>query len=396
MRVVERAKMSSELAPNAEWVHENSAEIRIKVIRGHTKAITSCQLIDNDQKIFTCADDNTARIWDFNSGEELQRFQLGHGDHVVFGRVTNDNKKFITCSWDKMLKFWDVETGKLLWENKHQSMVTACGISGGDSDFAISASELDYKVHIWDTATGKLIHEISDIHSNTITCCKFTPKDDRIMTTSMDKTTKFFDMISRKNTLTLSGHSNVISSCSFTPDERNFATASWDRTVQIWDIATGMYRKNGPIKLEKGHEGSISCCEMSADGSMCVSGGYDLRLVLWDVNFAKPKLTLRGHSDWITDTAITSDNCWVLSVSKDKEIRLWDIENCESIKVVAEQNFILGKKIVNCTKCLRAFSMAKMHTAPFKSSKKDTPVFCVFCRMHENSSLDDISKMQAP
>lgn len=104
---------------------------------------------------------------------------------------------------------------------------------------------------------------------------------------------------------------------------------------------------------------------------------------------------------------------------KDREIRLWDIENCENIKIVAEQNFALGKKIVNvrdrinfgnfsninlimifivfkCAKCLRAFSIAKIHTAPFKSGKKDTPVYCVFCRMHEHSSLDEISHLDAP
>ena len=128
-----------------------------------------------------------------------------------------------------------------------------------------------------------------------------------------------------------------------------------------------MYRKNGPIKLEKEHEGCISSCALSNKGSMCVSAGYDLRLVLWDINFSKPKLTLRvslvifrtinellvenilfkGHTDWITDTAISSNNNWLLSVSKDKEIRLWDIENCDSIKKVAEQNMNLGKKVVN-------------------------------------------------
>ena len=41
------------------------------------------------------------------------------------------------------------------------------------------------------------------MHKNTITSCKFLPKYDRLVTTSMDKTTKFYDMVSKKTTLSL-------------------------------------------------------------------------------------------------------------------------------------------------------------------------------------------------
>lgn len=90
-----------------------------------------------------------------------------------------------------------------------------------------------------------------------------------------------------------SGHEAVISNFSYTKDERTLATCSWDKKIQIWDIATGMYRKNGPVTLTKAHEGSISSCEISQDGSICVSGGYDSRVVLWDMDHFIPKLILR-------------------------------------------------------------------------------------------------------
>jgi WD repeat-containing protein 88 len=127
---------------------------------------------------------------------------------------------------------------------------------------------------------------------------------------------------------------------------KTFATASWDKTIQLWDITTGFYRSNGPTSLLNAHEGSISCCALNDNASLCVSGGYDLRLVLWDANYANAKLILRGHTDWITDTTISSDNKWIISVGKDKEIRCWDIENCDNIKQVEQQNKLLGNKII--------------------------------------------------
>jgi WD40 repeat protein len=56
----------------------------------------------------------------------------------------------------------------------------------------------------WSSHTyPKIIISFSDLHKNTITSCKFLPKYDRIVTTSMDKTSKFYDLISNKTTLSL-------------------------------------------------------------------------------------------------------------------------------------------------------------------------------------------------
>ena len=42
-----------------------------------------------------------------------------------------------------------------------------------------------------------------DLHASTITNVMFAPDDDKIITTSMDKTTKFFDLKTKKVTIQL-------------------------------------------------------------------------------------------------------------------------------------------------------------------------------------------------
>ena len=44
---------------------------------------------------------------------------------------------------------------------------------------------------------------LTDVHNSTVTSCIFSPGDDRIVTTSMDRTTKFYDRTSCKTTVTL-------------------------------------------------------------------------------------------------------------------------------------------------------------------------------------------------
>ncbi|CAF4814542.1 unnamed protein product, partial [Rotaria magnacalcarata] len=44
---------------------------------------------------------------------------------------------------------------------------------------------------------------IPNVHESTITSCQFNISDDRIITTSTDKTTKFFDLVTHRSTMTL-------------------------------------------------------------------------------------------------------------------------------------------------------------------------------------------------
>ena len=55
---------------------------------------------------------------------------------------------------------------------------------------------------------------------------------------------------------------------------------------------------------------------------------------------------LQGHSDWVTDVDFSRDGNWILSSSKDKTIRLWNIENSDSIPSVMENKRSMGLKIV--------------------------------------------------
>ena len=82
-----------ELAPNARWVHESSAEVGIKQIDGHSGSVKSVQLIDNDSKIFTASDDYTARIWDFVSGREIHCFTNLHENCISKARVNQETNK---------------------------------------------------------------------------------------------------------------------------------------------------------------------------------------------------------------------------------------------------------------------------------------------------------------
>ncbi|XP_064598911.1 WD repeat-containing protein 88-like [Liolophura sinensis] len=363
----------------ATWEHEDLATVRIKVLRGHSEGVNSCKFFNNDECIVTSSLDKTAKIWNVDSGRVLHTYSA-HNANVTQACMSSENNRLVTAGWDKKVHVWDVESGKILWTGKHDGVLTCCDISH-DGKLIVTGSDIDNCLKVWDTSSGETIHKLDDIHSRTITSCIFSPNDTRIITTSMDKSTNFWDLKTKTSTLRLHGHINIIASCAMSPDERKFATASWDKTVKIWDVTTGTYRSQGPDILAKGHEGSISCCEFSQDGLQLITGSYDTTIVVWDVDNNVQKLKLQGHGDWVEDVDISQDQKWLLSCSKDKTVRLWNIAESDKIPVVLENRRSIGLKMVKCNQCGKPFSMGQME------SLRDVTL-CVFCRLQQSEGRE--------
>ena len=70
----------------------------------------------------------------------------------------------------------------------------------------------------------------------------------------------------------------------------------------------------------------------ASDDTILVSGSRDKTLIIWNLNtteasneFGIPYKCLTGHNHFVTDLTISNDNCYVISSSWDKTLRLWDI-----------------------------------------------------------------------
>jgi WD40 repeat protein len=67
-------------------------KVKIKVFRGHTDAVNSCNYIDNDTKILTGSSDKTSRIWDVDTGELKHHYTGGH-EAAISETSINDNSR---------------------------------------------------------------------------------------------------------------------------------------------------------------------------------------------------------------------------------------------------------------------------------------------------------------
>ncbi|CAH8642887.1 unnamed protein product [Heterobilharzia americana] len=199
-------------------------------------------------------------------------------------------------------------------------------------------------MNLWDLRSQKKVFSISNIHQKTPTSCHFTPNGNCVITTSTD-----------------GDHKNAVSSAAIARDGKLLATTSWDKTVCLYDIETGIYRKEGPTILANGHTGSISSCDIDD------RGGHDKYN-----KTVSSELPKQRHTDWINDVHLTKDGKWILTASKDRSIRSWNMEVIERLPF----NYLPGKEqsilTIKCPNCEKNFIQTS--TSDWRKRPR-----CLFC-----------------
>jgi WD40 repeat protein len=192
---------------------------------------------DGERIVTASEDDNTARIWDAKTREQLLQ-PLQHPDHVNFASFSPDGGRIVTACSDKIARVWDARTGQLLKElSGHDGRLRGAAFSP-DGGRIVTASE-DGTARVWDAETRKVIAVLKG-HHKTVWSAAFSPNGARVITGSEDMTVGIWDAWTGELLAALRGHDSGVYDAVFSPDGAQIATASGDHTARIWnDVKRG-------------------------------------------------------------------------------------------------------------------------------------------------------------
>ena len=305
-------------ADNTAILWDTQSGEKLLRLEGHSGRVTSAVFSPDSNRAITSSYDGTAIVWDAHSGKKLLRLE-GHSDVLTSAFFSPDASRALTASKDNTAILWDTQTGKkLLCLEGHSDWVQSAVFSP-DASRALTASK-DNTAILWDTKSGKKIFSLEG-HSRGLTSAVFSPDASRALTASKDNTAIVWDTKSGKILFHLEGHSSWVTSAVFSPDSNRVITASEDNTAILWDTKSGK-----KIFSLEGHSRGLTSAVFSPDASRALTASYDHTAILWDTQTGKKLLRLEGHSNWVASAVFSPDSNRALTASYDSTAILWDTQ----------------------------------------------------------------------
>ncbi|KAI7822005.1 quinon protein alcohol dehydrogenase-like superfamily, partial [Gamsiella multidivaricata] len=320
---------SERLIVERNWRKRN---YRLKVFRGHTDGVMCLQF--DDSFLITGSYDNTAKVWNIETGECL-RTLTGHA--LCVRALHFDEAKLITASMDRTLKIWNYHTGQCIrtLQGHTDGVVTL------DFDSRILASgSADATIKIWNFATG----ECSTLKGHRDLVNKVQIYKKKLLVSASDDTTvKLWDIATRTCLRTFSGHVGRVQCLQTSGDAlisiitdriRNCAqegSSSQTRVngsqgggvqANVCSInRSGVVENTPPSPLQDPNSDTETRTMMP----IIVTGGLDNTLKVWDVESGECLNTLFGHVEGVWTLAF--DKLRIVSGSLDRTIKVWDTES---------------------------------------------------------------------
>ena len=320
----------------------------------HDSAVQLATFSPDGQRILSASDDQTARLWDANSGHLLITLK-GHTGRMWSAAFSADGQYIVTASWDHTARLWNAGDGRLLAILRgHSDKVQTAAFS--PNGLHIVTSSWDHTARLWNAANGKLSAKLEG-HTNWVLYAEFSSDSQRVVTASYDNTARVWNTADGRLLLILQGHSAGIMRAKFFHNNERIITTSWDGTARIWNSADGhllaVLQHNGPVEnavlstkddrivtashdhtakvwnsvdgqllLTLHHDGPVMYAEFSPDGRRIITAGRDHTARIWS-SLDGRLLVTQVHADEVNHAVFSPSGQQIVTSGANHEVRIW-------------------------------------------------------------------------
>ncbi len=339
----------------------------------HGNAISALSVTTDGNTLVTGGQKGIVKIWNTSDGALIHTLQNGESA-VSATHISLDNSRLISGTKDNQISVWDLPSGTLL-ENLTSGVHGLHSVSFSNDSHAIIISTDDGSIR----RVNLHFHEVLPSHSTSIIGVAF-QQSEQVLSASEDGMVRLFDTVKHKP-LWNTQHGKPIHAMASSPDGKTFATAGSDKLIKRFNMSDGQLLENGTLQ---GHQMAVTALSYQQESPhRLISGSADHSVILWNqlgtvmqvfrqhtgtinavvsagntllssssdrhVRQFTPSVrsVLKGHEDTITSINFFPEGRRVLSTSKDKTAKIWDLENGTVLTTIDHGGPILSAAIRN-------------------------------------------------
>ena len=266
---------------------------------------------------------NSIYIWNTNDHTFFNRLD-GHTDKINHVIINNNKTIAISASNDYTIRVWNLKTNECLRILKrHNHNVNYLAFNKNEDKF-ISASD-DKTICIWDLST---LNNIGILEGHTSFVTKIISLDNsKILSISHDHTIRIWNIDSKECIRILKAHKTKITDIVLNDDNSYAYSISIDGNICIWNLLQFSLLKS----LDNRYQSTNKLC-LSKNSRYLVTSSLN-KIIVWNLEENICQNIFEGYEYTISDFSISTTNDWIYSISKNGNIRIWDIKKNRCIKI---------------------------------------------------------------
>lgn len=321
----------------------------------HEGSVTDVAFSPDSKYLATASSDNTARIWEVNSGYEFAR--LSHKDGVnalAFTEVKKQHQNYrnylvATANLDGTARVWEINSERTIALMRHNEPVNAMALNHTTKQVA-TATINDKLPRMWSAANGYqktfLCNELEkESPKSSVTALTFSKHDKYLATINTNNKFSVWELDDKKTCWKPLGQDlgDNVNSVAFSPDNIYLATASFlNNYAQLWKIPIDIGKQGKILEGYKlvGHKQSVTSVTFSKNEQYLATASRDNTARLWEVRTDKidKQVGCVQHEAFVEAVAFSPDSKYLATASSDGKVNVSNITKITSSNQPGCQN----------------------------------------------------------
>ncbi len=353
----------------------------LRVLQRHTEAVTSVAFSPDGTLLASASWDNTARLWDVGTGEQIEAFQRVPGDGAPLV-VFNADGSLLAFAEEQGVRWWDMASSAVrgdlarVGESDFPPLISSIAYSPRGNRLAVASTNEGVQFFSADPDIQGALRGLDELRS--VDYVTFSPDGETLAAITSQSTLHLIDTTTLEARETLREHNSSIYNLAISQDGNTLVTGGSGGVIHVWDMTLGEERTaidtevtylrtlalspDGEVvafagfrgqqmvtrlrMIETGEERTLTGVDhtivnglaFSPDGSQLAASGWRENIVVWEITSDRQFELHNQPAHEYLSIAFSPDGNQIAAGAENGKLLVWNVGAEDSPTEIGEAN----------------------------------------------------------